>query len=134
MKKKKLLTLILPVIALILEILPKGVRMQFAAPPGEPRFTKYTSYFDLLPMGYADFAPLFTAILTVVLLVTLIFYIVKENFKLLTAIKFISLVAALISLCPMFFNSYTVIGGFISASLFAEFVYLLIIKPDKTEK
>ena len=133
MKKKKLSALILPVIALIFEILPDGVAMRFAAPPGEPPIIVKTSYFNLLPLGYADFAPLFTAILTVLLLIILFLYAVKSNPKLLKAGKTVSLAAAVISLCPVFFASYTVIGGFISVSLLAEFLYLVLKKPADTE-
>lgn len=134
MKKEKLLALILPVFALVMEFLPNGVTLRFAAPPGKPPFITQTSYFDLLPMGYANFAPLFTAILTIVLLITLISYMVKNNPKLWNAGKIISLITAIVSLCPMFFSSYTVVGGIISISLFAEFIYLGLKKPTDTEK
>lgn len=134
MKKSKFLVWILPVIAIILEILPNGVAMRFATQPGEPLVITHTSYFDLLPVGYANFTPLFTAILTIVLLITLLFYMVKSNSKLWKTGKIVSLIAAILSLCPMLFESYTVIGGLISVSLFVEFLYLAFKKPTDTEK
>ena len=135
-KNKKISVLIFPVIALILEILPCGVTMRFASPPGEEPFIENTSYFDLLPLGYGNFAPLITAVLTAVLLVVLLFYIIKGGPALWKTGKNISLAAAVVSVCPVLFASYTVIGGFISASLSAEFLYLTFKKPTgrKSEK
>ena len=124
MKKKNLTALTFPIITLLLECLPNGVIMRFATPPGEPPVIQKTSYFDLLPMGYANFAPLLTAILTIVLLVVMVLYAVKSRPKLLKIGKILSLTAAIISLCPMIFSSYSLIGGAVSVSLFAEFLYL----------
>ena len=50
--------------ALILEVLPLGAVMVFAAGPGEYS-TEVFSYFSLLPLGYANFAPMLTGILTI---------------------------------------------------------------------
>lgn len=134
MKKSKLLALLFPMITLILELLPNGVTMRFKAPPGEPPFITHTSYFDLLPLGYANFAPMFTAILTIILLITLLLYVVKGTPKLWKTSKIVSLVAVILSLCPMIFSSYTLIGGLISISLFAEFLYLVFKKSSHTKK
>lgn len=134
MNKNKLIALLFPIVAIILQALPNGVAMRFATPPGEPPFITHTSYFDLLPLGYANFAPLFTAILTIVLLITLLLYIIKDTPRLWSAGKIISLIAAILSLCPMLFSSYTLIGGLISISLFAEFLYLAFKKSSNTKK
>ena len=133
MKMKKFWPLTFPVIALLLELLPNGVTMRFAAPPGEPPFLTHTSYFDLLPMGYANVTPMFTAVLTIVLLILMLLYSVKCSSKLLRIGKTISLIASVLSLGPLFFASYTVIGGLISISLFAEFLYLWKRKPTESE-
>lgn len=55
--------------AFLLELLPAGVVMRFASPDGllPPQ---YYSYFNLLPFGYGDFAPLFTGSFTVAALVS----------------------------------------------------------------
>ena len=68
--KKRLPLLLFPVLALILEALPYGAVLQFARPAAAPLRELY-SYFDLTPFGYANFAPLFTALGTCVLLVLL---------------------------------------------------------------
>lgn len=59
--KKRLPLLLFPVLALILEALPYGAVLQFARPAAAPLRELY-SYFDLTPFGYANFAPLFTAL------------------------------------------------------------------------
>ena len=134
MKKTKILALLFPIIALILELLPNGVAMRFATPPGKQPFITHTSYFDLLPFGYANFAPLFTAVLTIVILIVLLVYATNGNQKLCKVVKIMSLVATIISLLPIFFSSYTVVGGFISISLFAEFLFMTFKKPADTDK
>lgn len=51
-------------LALLMEILPGGVTMRFAAGPGA-YFLKTCSFFDLTPMGYGDPLPMAAGILTV---------------------------------------------------------------------
>ena len=59
--KKRLPLLLFPVLALILEALPYGAVLQFGR-PAAARSGSCTPYFDLTPFGYANFAPLFTAL------------------------------------------------------------------------
>ena len=59
--KKRLPLLLLPALTLVLEALPYGAVLQFARPAAAPLRELY-SYFDLTPFGYANFAPLFTAL------------------------------------------------------------------------
>ena len=129
MKKTTVGALLLPTIALLLELLPTGITMRFAAPPGEPPFLTKTSYFDLLPFGYGNIAPLLTAILTAAVWVLLVLYLVSRRATYWKAGKFLSLLAALLSLCPLLFAAYTVIGGLISLCLFAESFYLARMQP-----
>ena len=65
--KKRFQYLLLPIITLILEILPYGAVCNFAPSPTE-RIRKTFSYFDLIPFGYANFAPFLTAIITCAIL------------------------------------------------------------------
>ena len=78
--KKRILYLIFPIIALILEILPFGAVCNFANPEGES-IRKTYSYFDLTPYGYSNFAPFLTAIITCVILVLLIIYLFSSKDK-----------------------------------------------------
>ena len=54
-------------IALVLEVLPIGVVMVIATSPTKQTIEVY-SYFSLLPVGYANFTPLLTGILTILII------------------------------------------------------------------
>ena len=89
MKIKKSLFVVFSLVALILELLPNGVVLNFANPEGEPWRRTY-SYFNLTPYGYANFGPFITAILTCVLLVLVAIYLFKPRKGLNTAILNVS--------------------------------------------
>jgi len=122
MKIKKSLFVILPLVALILELLPYGVVLNFANPDGEPWRRTY-SYFSLIPFGYANFGPLITAILTCVLLVLVVVYLFKSHKGLNIAIMNVSGFATATSLLPLMlgFSYITVIGMIVSVFLAATF-------------
>ena len=61
---KKVCLVVLPALTIVLESLPLGAVCIFATSPTE-RVKETFSYFSLTPFGYANFAPLITAILTV---------------------------------------------------------------------
>lgn len=64
---KKISLVVFPALTIVLEALPLGAVCTFAPSPTE-RVRETFSYFSLIPFGYANFAPLITAILTVVIL------------------------------------------------------------------
>ncbi len=119
--KKRFLHLLLPLAALILELLPWGAVCNFANPEGKPWRRTY-SYFDLTPFGYANFAPLITAILTCVILLLLIIFCITGKERLLSAIRAVLAVATVISLCPLLYgiSFFSVIGALISIALATE--------------
>ena len=125
MKKRPLIYLILPIITLVCEILPYGAVCNFANPEGEP-FRQSYSYFSMIPFGYANFAPLITAVLTCVIILLLAIYCLCRHSKLLHITKNILFAAAVISLGPLLFGFryYSVLGGLITVSLFAEALLL----------
>ncbi len=74
MKKKKLdiVILVLIVSVMILMFIPKGVGLKFASKNdlGETIYTyNFSSYFSMLPFGYAVFSPLLAAFSTTILLI-----------------------------------------------------------------
>ena len=101
MKMKKILLLFLPLVSLILELLPYGVVLNFANPDGEP-WRKTFSYFDLINVGYANFAPFITAVLTCILIGLLIINCFIISKKISIAIKCISGIDVIISALPIF--------------------------------
>ena len=131
--KKRVLYLILPIIALILEILPYGAVCNFANPEGSP-WRKTFSYFDLTPFGYANFAPFLTAVTTCVVLVLLLVYLFTGKTKTITAAKILLYISVVLSLCPLLYgiNYFSIVGALISASLIAELVLFLVV--DKQNK
>lgn len=123
--KKRLLYLILPLITLILEILPYGAVCNFANPEGEP-WRKTFSYFSLVPFGYANFAPLLTAIITCFIAVLLIVYCFIGKYSIVKITKVTLCAAIVLSLCPLIFgiNYFSVIGILITVTLIAELLLL----------
>ena len=69
---------VLMVVALVLEALPFGVAMVFAAGPTE-RIVETYSYFSLLPLGYANVAPMLTGIMTAVATLLGVVVLAKPN-------------------------------------------------------
>ena len=117
--KKRLLYLLLPIATLILEVLPYGAVCIFASSPTE-RIRKTFSYFDLIPFGYANFAPLLAAILTCVILALLIFFCVKGAMPAAVMARNLLYVAVAMSLGPL-------ILGIAYFSLVAALITLLLV-------
>lgn len=107
--------------AIVLELLPNGVIMWWATPPGEPLKSTYCSYFDPLAYGNAHFSPLITAVLTVaVTILTIIVMILgSKHTKLRNALFICLIVTTAISMCPVLygFKYVTLIGAFITIAL-----------------
>lgn len=119
MKIKKLLLSIFTLVALILELLPNGVVLNFANPEGEPWRRTY-SYFSLTPYGYANFGPFITAILTCVLLILAVIGIFKYSKGLKIAMMNVSGFATAMSLMPLMFGTdYITVISFIITVLLA---------------
>ena len=123
--KKRLIFLIIPIITLILEMLPYGAVCIFASSPTD-RIVKRFSYFNLTPFGYANFTPLFTAIITCLVFILLIAYLIKGNPDIAIKAKNILYVAATMSLGQLIFciNYFSIVSGLITATLVAELLLL----------
>ncbi|MBQ6997307.1 MAG: hypothetical protein IJO72_01545 [Oscillospiraceae bacterium] len=132
--KKRLLYLILPIITLILELLPYGAVCNFANPGGTPWRETY-SYFDLLPFGYANFAPMLTAIVTCAILVLLLIYVFVDRCHLANSIKVLLCVGSVLSLCPLLYGIayFSLVGGLISLTLIGELLVFWLDVKHKTE-
>ncbi len=118
MNPKKILLTVFSLSALVLELLPSGVVLNFANPEGDPFCSTY-AYFDLTPFGYANFGPFITAILTCVLIVLSVMYWFKLSKGLNTAMLNVSGIATAASLMPLMFGVryITVIGVVITMLL-----------------
>ena len=131
---KRLLYFILPIVTLILEISPHGAVCIFAPSPTE-RIRETFSYFDLLPFGYANFAPFLTAITTCAILTLLLIDLFTNKQRLITVTKFLLCIGTGLSVCPLLYGtSYvSIVGILITLSLFSEFLLLQFTSP-KTVK
>lgn len=132
--KKRWLHLIAPTLALGLEMLPYGAVCNFANPEGEPWRRTY-SYFDLLPFGYANFAPFLTALLTCVILVLLLVYVFTGASRLAAVTRNLLVVCTVLSLCPLLLgiDYFSVVGSLITLVLLVETVWLsaMVRKTDE---
>ncbi len=116
MKKLKIVNLICLLSALILEILPYGVKMKWADAFVE-RYTLH-SYFDLTVWGYGDMGPFLCGALTVIILGMLfasLFFKPEKSY--LFSLCALGLGAVMLSVVPSFFGSYTVLALIITALL-----------------
>lgn len=131
--KKRILIIIMPLVALILEILPYGAVLNFGQPNG--RIIKETySYFNLLPFGYANFGPFLTALLTCILIAVLGFYAFYGKKALLKTAVILNFIAIFTSIMPLFFgiSCYSIVGLFITLSLCAQLVLMILsLKKEK---
>ena len=72
--------------------------MMFAASPSE-RVTETFSYFSLLPLGYANFVPLFVAIITCIILLLALISLKKTNYV--KYVFLLSLTGIIFSIMPI---------------------------------
>ena len=115
---KKVCFAVLPALTIVLELLPLGAVCIFATSPTE-RVKETFSYFSLTPFGYANFAPLITATLTVAIFLLSLFSLKKGVLK---ALFVLSIITVVISLLPLMYglNYYTLVGAFITVTLVIE--------------
>ena len=123
--KKRFLYPILPTVTLILEALPYGAVCNFADGEGK-HLRKTFSYFDLTPFGYANFAPLITAILTCVAFILLVIYCFAGNKSIARASGIVFCICSVISLAPLLYGIeyFSVVGAMITALLITEWLIL----------
>ena len=103
-------------ISVALMLLPSGVAMKFVSEPGPPMeyVTYYYSYISGMPIGYGNWFPILTAILSFAVLLVLIISLIRRmesesgSRKTVLICLSICIVAALISW--RLFNSVSIIG------------------------
>ena len=117
---KKISLVVFPALTIVLEALPLGAVCTFAPSPTE-RVRETFSYFSLIPFGYANFAPLITAILTVVILLLSL----KKD-SVFNALFVLSIITAVISLMPLMYglNNYSLVGALITIALVTESIFV----------
>ncbi|WMJ23734.1 hypothetical protein RBG61_03470 [Paludicola sp. MB14-C6] len=133
MKKKAMRSsLIAMLITVILEILPYGAVLNFAAAPNKT-IRKTFSYFSLTPFFYASFTPLLTAILTVITIIMSVIILMKKTIlpKLVNATFVCIIIAFLLSITPLIvvgLRCFSIVGMLISISLLVAATFLVVYK------
>ena len=130
--------------ALILMILPFSIDMDFVSDPGPPMetVTFQCSYFSMMPIGYANWMPIITAVLSIAILFMLVFGNKKDRGKIkdrkipICICLLACIVATFVSWSV--FSTLNVIGALIFALHFALFAIQILsferIKSDAEEK
>ncbi len=114
-----IVAMVLGVFAIVLESLPGGAVLIFSDGSGSGIVSTFP-YFSLTPFGYANFAPLITGILTIVLLVMIVASFIKAGGrKLRTATIAVNAIAVLVSISPLIYgiHYYNTIGAAITSLL-----------------
>lgn len=119
--KKRLVSVLLPFFAILLELLPYGAVLVFAPSPSE-RIRETVSYFSLTSLGYGNFGPLITAILSCLILAVAICNMIKQSKRTSNVLFVLSILALITSLLPLLFGFgfYSITGALISAALALE--------------
>jgi uncharacterized membrane protein len=115
-KMKRILSICCMGVAVVLMSLPYGVQMRFVSDPGPPMefVSFYYSYFSGMPIGYANWFPIITVLLSIAVLLMLVVRAVRHKSKNSCTVKplMICLVICVVaSLCSwLIFNAVSVIG------------------------
>jgi hypothetical protein len=110
---KKVISICCMLIAIILMTLPYGVSMTFGPSPTE-RVTKYFSYFSMVPVGYGNWFPVITALLSIFVLFLLLVGIRRVNTRRTVQVCLsICIIVSVLSL--LVFNSASIVGVCVAA-------------------
>lgn len=122
-RKHRILAVILPLAAFVLELLPLGAVLRFGHMQTETGSVIYRlqgySYFDLMLPGYGNFGPFIAGLLTTLTLIFAGIYALFERKWLLYVCTALSAAAAAASLMPLFLSAglYNAISFAVTALL-----------------
>ena len=114
-KDRKLLEVflvVLPAVAAVLTALPFSFILEFSGG------SSYVSGFDMLLIGYGNWEPMVTGILSIVLALRGIWYVLRKNRQPFRGVTGMAFVACAFSLVSIFFKAATLYSLLISAALF----------------
>ena len=104
-------------LALLLEALPGGVTMRFAAGPGD-YLLKTFSFFDLTPLGYGDLAPMAAGVLTAAALILALARLLSGRAGLRKAALILTVLACLSAILQLvLFGQMNLMGAAVAALL-----------------
>ena len=131
--KLKILLVVNTILILILEALPFGAVLNFAAAPGEPHLRETFSYFSLTPFGYANFGPFLTAMLSCVLFIVSGLYLIQKSRHLAKLVFISASLAFAMSMMPLFggFDHFSLVGVLITGLLAGQIWLMLKIAKEQ---
>lgn len=132
--KKKILIPVSALLALVLELIPYGVRMRWMAPEPEEMRITWHAYFSMMPFGYGDIFPLCTSVLTVLLILSILLYLwINEGAGLVKVLSLLASAASVTALgMQVFLLGYISPIGIAVAALLV-FITVLIFKTEKEQ-
>ncbi len=122
--------------ALVLECLPFGAVLNFARPASDGsigHFRETYSYFNMMPVGYGNFFPMLTGILTAVLLLISLLQWRRPREKRGNRLFVALAVTMVFSLLPLVFfgpDFFSAVGGSITLCLFLSLLFLALANRD----
>lgn len=114
---RRIISISLMLITLILMLLPYGVAMNFAVSQGE-EITYYYSYYNSMPIGYGNWIPIVTVISSVIIVLLLIF-IKNSNLQKIINRLLVIIIIAIIS-------SWFIFSSFTLLSLAITIVHIIV--------
>lgn len=120
---------VLPIAAIVFELLPSSAVLHFAGPDYSMKETY--PYFSLTPFGYANFGPLICAVMTVAVLILGTVYLLTKRrgfFKAAWAAAIIAFAASILPVLMFGFKSFTDTAGIITLILLAEVILGFVMK------
>ena len=128
---KKISMLMVSIITIVLEILPYGAVCMFMDDGGE-KIKRTFSYFDLTPYGYANFAPLVTAVLSSIVCILCILHVWVYNRIIKKSIAVMAVLSAITSILPFFLGFEYI--TFTSICVFLSIIILFVLSIIKEQR
>jgi len=114
------------IISVVLMATPYGIAMKFALGPNE-RVIKYYSYFNMMPLGYGNWLPMITAILSIAVLMILLISLKKgKGEKPALVCLVICVIASILSW--LIFGAFSIMGAIITALHVTAILLHIMIK------
>lgn len=126
---KKIINGLMLIAMFVLELLPNSLVLYFSSEDQNGNIIlkpTYTSYFDMLPFGYADFLPLIIGILTGICIILLIYSFFKPNKKVEGLVCYFEIAIVIMALVRVILGMGMTWMGYVimALALFSSIMYI----------
>lgn len=126
---KKIINGLMLIAMFVLELLPNSLVLYFSSEDQNGNIIlkpTYTSYFDMLPFGYADFLPLIIGILTGICIILLIYSFFKPNKKVEGLVCYFEIAIVIMTLVRVILGMGMTWMGYVimALALFSSIMYI----------